>query len=238
MDAIHDSAPGAGADRIALVMLPGARDRAQDLVEQGFVRALRSRGLAVDAVVADARFDHYLERSVVAQLERDIIAPLRKRGYARIWLMGISLGSTGALSYAREHAGVIEGMVLLAPFLGTRGLVAEITQAGGLRRWQPGTITPEDDERRLMAWLQQYRAGDPALPRICLGYGTEDRYAPASKMLAPQLPHRQVVRLHGGHDWATWLKLWDRLLDGGVFSPNSAPAQAIAEGLSRGAVPK
>lgn len=222
MDSIHDFLPGPGADRIALVMLPGARDRAQDLVEQGFVRALRRRGLAVDAVVVDAQFDHYLERSVVAQLEQDVIAPLRKRGVARVWLMGISLGSTGALSYAREHAGIVEGMVLLAPFLGTRGLVAEITRAGGLQKWQPGAIAPEDDERRLMAWLRQHRAGDPALPRICLGYGTEDRYAPASLLLAQQLPEGQVMAARGGHDWPTWLMLWERWLDRGVLeTPNA-----------------
>ncbi|HEU0225741.1 MAG TPA: alpha/beta hydrolase [Steroidobacteraceae bacterium] len=223
MDAIHDSAPGAGADRIALVMLPGARDRAQDLVAHGFVQALRTRDLAVDAVAVDARFDHYLEHSIVAQLEEDIIAPLRRKGLARIWLMGISLGSTGALSYAREHAGAVEGMILLAPFLGTRGLIAEITQAGGLRHWQPGTIAPQDDERRLLAWLRQYRAGDPALPRICLGYGTEDRYAPASLMLAQQLPERQVMTIPGGHDWPTWLKLWERWLDSDALASPGKP---------------
>ena len=221
MDAIHDPAPTVGADRIALVMLPGARDRAQDLVEQGFVRALRQRGLAVDAVIVNAHFDHYLEHSVVVQLEQDIIAPLRERGLARIWLMGISLGGMGALSYAREHAGAIEGVILLAPFLGTRGLIAEITHAGGLLHWQPGTIAPEDDERRLLAWLRQYRAGDPALPRICLGYGTEDRYAPASLLLARLLPERQVMTLQGGHDWPTWLKLWERWLDGDAFAASS-----------------
>lgn len=238
LEALHDSAPGAGADRIALVMLPGARDRAQDLIEQGFVRALRKRGLAVDAVVVNAHFDHYLERSVVAQLEQDVIAPLREGGLARIWLMGISLGGMGALSYAREHADAIEGVILLAPFLGSRGLIAEITRAGGLRHWQPGTITPDDDEGLLLSWLRQYRSGDPALPRICLGYGTEDRYAPASMMLACQLPDRQVVTEPGGHDWATWLKLWDRLLDAGVFPSNGASARPVPESSSRGAVPK
>ena len=221
MHALHSVAPVPGADRVAVVMLPGARDRAEDLVEQGFVRLLQLRHPGVDAVVANAHFDHYLERSVVAQLERDIIAPLRKRGFARIWLMGISLGSTGALSYAREHAGAIEGVIVLAPFLGTRGLIAEVTQAGGLRDWQPGTLAPEDDERRLLAWLQHYRAGDPALPRIWLGYGNEDRYAPASLLLARQLPERQVMTVPGGHDWPTWLKLWERWLDGNPFASSS-----------------
>lgn len=218
LNVIHDAAPARAADNVTVVMLPGATDRAQDLVEQGFVRAVRARGVAADVAVVDVHFDHYLETSVVARLEQDVIAPALSSGHARIWLMGISLGGMGAMAYAREHAADIEGMILLAPFLGTRGLIAEITRAGGLLKWQPGNVAPEDGERRLLAWLRRYRADDPALPRIYLGYGTEDRYAPASMMLAGQLPARQVVTLQGGHDWTTWLELWERLLDGNVFS--------------------
>lgn len=224
--AIHDLAPGSGANRIVLVMLPGARGRPQDLVEHGFVRALRQRGLAVDAVAAAAPFDSYLDGSTVAQLERDVIAPLRDGRRARIWLMGISLGGMGALSYAREHAAAVAGLVLLAPYLGTRGLVAEVTRAGGLQRWQPGTFAPEDAERGLLAWLRQRRAGGPALRRTYLGYGTEDRYAPASMLLARQLPGRNVVSIRGGHDWATWLTLWERLLDRNVFAARGASLPA------------
>jgi hypothetical protein len=223
MQVLRDAAPAPGADTVTLVMLPGARDTAQDLVEQGFVRALRRRGLAVDAVVVNAQFDDYLERSVVSRLDREIIAPLRSAGPARIWMMGISLGGLGALSYARERAGALEGVVLLAPFLGTRGLIAEVTRAGGLQPWQPGAIAPEDDERRLLSWLRQYRADDPALPPIWLGYGTEDRYAPASCLLAPLLPGAHVMAIPGGHDWTTWLTLWERWLDGGAF-PSSGRA--------------
>ena len=36
MTAIYDAAPGAGRDRTLLVMLPGAKARAQDFVEHGF----------------------------------------------------------------------------------------------------------------------------------------------------------------------------------------------------------
>lgn len=218
MNVIHDPAPGPAAERIALVMLPGAGDRAPDLVEQGFVRALRDRRLPIDVAVADARSDYYLEQSIVSRLEQDVIGPVRAQGYARIWLMGISLGGLGALSYAREHGAAVEGLVLLAPFLATRGLIAEITRAGGLRAWEPQTLAAADPERALLEWLRDYRADDPALPRIRLGYGSEDRYAPASTLLAGVLPPRQITRIPGGHDWGTWLKLWERVLDDGVFS--------------------
>lgn len=234
MEAIHDLAPGRSADRVLLVMLPGVKDRPQDLVEQGFVRALRDRALPVDAVVVDAHMDHYLERDVVERLASDIIAPARARGYARIWLTGISLGGMGALAYVREFPAHVDGVILLAPFLGTRGLIAEVARAGGLQHWQPGTIAPEDDERRLVAWLKECRVGHPNLPRIYLGYGTDDRYAPASKMLAQRLPARQVVTVQGGHDWPTWSKLWERLLDSGVLSSGGTSGRLAAAGISSG----
>ena len=210
-----------GDAQTTLVMLPGAGDRAQDLVDRGFIASVRKRGLAVDVLAVDADFDHYLDRDLVVRLERDIVAPARRGGAARIWLMGISLGGLGALSYAREHPGSVEGIVLLAPFLGTRGLIAEITRAGGLEHWKPGPIPPEDvgedDERRLLEWLQQYRHEDPGVPAIWLGYGIGDRYAPASLLLAARLPAPHVMAMPGGHDWETWLKLWERWLDAGFL---------------------
>ncbi len=218
MDAIYDLAPGRGADRVLLVMLPGAMDRAQDLLEQGFSVALRERGLPVDIVAADAHVDYYLERNLIERLATEIIAPARSVGYKRIWLMGISIGGMGSMAYVREHAADIEGVVLLAPFLGTRGLIAEVMRAGGLIHWTPGEIPPGDDERMLVAWLRTYRAEDPAWPAIFLGYGKGDRFAPASTMLAAQLPASRVVAVEGGHDWQTWKALWQQLLDRGLFS--------------------
>jgi pimeloyl-ACP methyl ester carboxylesterase len=223
MNIIHDPPPLAGAGDLALVMLPGAGDCAQDLVDQGFLGALRRRGIAADAWIADVPFDQYMDGSFAAQLERDVLAPIWSPG-VRIWMMGISLGGMAALSVARRHPGAIEGLVLLAPFLGTRGRIAEVAAAGGLRKWLPGALPPEDDELQVLSWLRDYRAGDPGLPRIHLGYGTDDRYAPASELLARELPGAQVVTVEGEHDWATWLSLWERLLDAGV--PGAQPAAA------------
>lgn len=222
MNVIRDSPPPGSAGDLALVMLPGAGDQAQDLVEQGFLDALRRRGVAADAWMADVPFDQYMDGSFAAQLERDVLAPIRGSGRARIWMMGISLGGMAALSAARRHPGAIEGLILLAPFLGTRGRIAEVEAAGGLRKWLPGAVPPDDDELQVLSWLRDYRAGDPALPRIYLGYGTDDRYAPASVLLAGELPRAHVVSVEGEHDWATWLKLWEILLDGNVLQPAEA----------------
>jgi pimeloyl-ACP methyl ester carboxylesterase len=215
--AIHDTAPGAGAERVMLVMLPGAGDRPEDLVAHGFIRALRQRRLPVDVAAVDAHMGYYLERSIVEHLAADIIVPAQAQRRERLWLMGISLGGTGAVAYAREHGDGVEGVVLIAPFLGTRGLIAEVERAGGLSRWRPGNAHAHDDERALVAWLKDYRPDDPVLPKIYLGYGTEDRLVPASAMLAQRLPAGRVARVGGGHDWRTWLAVWERLLDGDPF---------------------
>lgn len=218
MDAIYDVAPQSSANRIMLVMLPGVRDRPQDFVQHGFIQALRERAFSVDVVAADVHMDYYLEHKVIERLSADIIAPARAGKYQRIWLMGISLGGMGSMIYAREHPAEIEGVILLAPYLGARGTIAEVVRGGGLDHWRPGRIQPGDDERLLLAWLKAYQADDPALPKIYLGYGKEDRFAAASALLAERLPAERVVSTQGGHDWATWIQLWQQMLDHGLFS--------------------
>ena len=228
VNVICDMAHGTRADRVRLIMLPGAGDCAQDLVEHGFVRALRARHLAVDAIIIDARMDHYLERCVSSLIKRHIEAPAG-RTVVRTWLMGISLGGMGALDYVRENGASIDGVILLAPFLGTRGVIAEVMRAGGLLNWDPGAIGSADDERRLLAWLRSYRPEVPGVPPLYLGYGTEDRYVAASLILSRLVPSCNVVAIRGGHDWGTWLGAWERLLDRGVFSDETgSPRDASA----------
>ena len=215
MDVIYDNAPG-GAKRVLLILLPGAKDRPQDFVQWGFIRALRERNLAVDVAAVDAHIDYYFEQSIVERLRRDIVAPARAQGYEQIWLLGISLGGMGCLLYLREHPADIDGAVLLAPFLGSRGTIAEVVGAGDFQRWTLESKA-DDDERLFLAWLQAYPFHDSASPKIYLGYGADDRFAPASKWLAALLPPSNVAAIPGGHDWRTWLALWVNLQDRKLF---------------------
>ena len=198
-------------------MLPGALDSAQDLVRHGFVQAVRECNLPIDVMVADAHTEYYLQHRVVERLALDVIQPALASGYRHIWLMGISLGGLGALAYLHTHSAQVEGALLLAPFLGNRGLIAEVTRAGGLADWLPGVVEPGDDERILLAWLKGYGAGDANAPPIWLGYGHEDRFAPASELLAALLPVERIVSVAGGHDWHTWQQLWKQLLLRNLF---------------------
>lgn len=212
-EAIHDVAPDAEGERILLLMLPGAKNTPQQLVDNGFIRALRERNLPVDVLALDAHVDLYLDRMVVERLLHDTLDKVRAYGYRRIWLLGISLGGTGAMLCAMQRAPEIEGIFLLAPFLGTRGIIAEVEAAGGLHLWSAGEIDIRDHERALIEQIRLSPFDTEDFPCVFLGYGREDRYRGASTLLSANLPQHRVSVVHGGHDWVTWELLWRNLLD-------------------------
>lgn len=215
---IFDAAPGAAGDRILLLMLPGAKNTPQQLEEYGFIRALRARNLPVDVLALDAHADLYLNRSDIERALHHTLDEAGKQGYRRIWLLGISLGGSGAMICATQRTPEIEGMFLLAPFLGTRGIIAEVEAAGGLHRWQAGEISERDHERTLLAHIQRSTLEAGKFPDIHLGYGSEDRYRGASIMLSQRLAQHRVTVIPGGHDWETWISLWGMLLDKQPFA--------------------
>lgn len=211
--AIYDTAPIACGERILLLMLPGAKNTPQQLADYGLIRSLRDRGLPVDVLILDAHVDLYLDRADIEQLLHQTLDEVRANGYRRIWLLGISLGGTGAMLCATQRSAEIEGVLLLAPFLGTRGIIAEVEAAGGLHRWQAGEIGSRDYERALLEQIRCSPPGTAGFPPIFLGYGREDRYRGASIMLSAYLPGQCVSVISGGHDWETWGVLWQNLLD-------------------------
>jgi pimeloyl-ACP methyl ester carboxylesterase len=209
------------ADRTLLVMLPGAHLSPSEFAEHGFVAELRARHAAVDAIAVALNSDDYLAGDVAARLHDAVIAPAMARGYARLWLLGISLGGMGALLHARAYPQVVDGAILLAPFLATRGTIAEVIAAGGLDAWEPGPLPSTDIERGLLSWLKSRPFPLDGRPMLLLGHGAADRYADASRLLYGQVPPAHVAVTDGGHDWPTWTKLWRLLLD---VSPMAAKA--------------
>lgn len=220
MDALRVDAPCAdGRPTTLVVMLPGAYSRPGEFVDEGFVDALRRRGIAADVVVADSHIGYVIERSLFDRLHADIVRPARARGYQRVWLLGISLGGYAALGYALRHPSEVDGVIALAPYLGARKLLDEIEAAGGPRRWHAQAAASEpgadDADRRL--WHALAGAG-LAVP-VYLGYGRADRFAEAHRWLADVLPAERVSTVDGGHDWAPWRALWEGWLDGHRLGP-------------------
>ena len=191
-----------------MILLPGAYMHAQDFLTHGF-------DAAADIVAVETGMEAYLDGSFVGRLHQ-VISPIRENG-APVWLAGVSLGGLGALLYAKSHPGAVAGLLLLSPFIGTRGAVAQVIDAGGFEAWQAPSDDVATDEHQLLHWLKSYRLDDAGWPPIYLGYGESDRYAASYRLLAGLLPASRVVTVAGGHDWETWRILWDRLLRSAQF---------------------
>ncbi len=205
-----------------VVFLPGTWDAPGDFVKEGFVAELRRRALPVDAVMVDAHVAYYRSRTVVDRLRDDVIVPARLAGYRSIWLVGISLGGLGAFLYAAESTGLdrVDGIVSLAPFVGSREVLDEVRAAGGLRRWTPPPVpapAPDDWERRLLGWLRGYYVPPaeraPVRPQLLVGWGTTDRFAESLELVFADQPAGERMTVAGGHDWTAWRALWRGLLD-------------------------
>jgi pimeloyl-ACP methyl ester carboxylesterase len=198
-----------------LVLLPGSYSLPEDFIREGFVRAVREQGLAADVLLVDAHLGYYQDRSVITRLHADVVQPARARGYRQVWVAGISIGAVGAMLYADEHPQALDGVVLLAPFLGTRLTALEIENAGGLARWPaPERRVDEEIDQRLWRWLKgqtDAASGERRLP-IFQGYGVDDRFAYNNRLLSQSLPASRVFTADGGHDWPAWKALWQRVL--------------------------
>jgi pimeloyl-ACP methyl ester carboxylesterase len=213
MDTLLDTAACAtGPAPVLLVWLPGANMTLDELQREGFVAAVRARGLAVDVLLVDSSLRWTYEGTVMQRLRDEVIGPARAQGRQRIWVAGISLGGFLALGYAMDHPGELEGVLALAPYLGRRALLQAIEAAGGPLAWRRDTPPPaaDDHEQRLWRWLS---APPPDAPALWLGYGTEDRFAPAHRLWAGLLPAARVGTAPGGHDWPPWRALWAAWLD-------------------------
>lgn len=218
----YDVAPGELAGETALVMLPGVGMNARDFAVRGFVEAMRKRELAVDAVMVDAGAGDYMSPTFGERLGAEVVDALLVEGYQRVWLAGISLGGYGAMRLLQERTEGIDGMLLLAPFLSTRGTIARIMHAGGLDGWSPLPAEREGVDEALLCWLKDHLAAGDLPIEIYLGWGEADRYADASRLLAARLPSDRIFRACGDHDWPTWETLWHDMLDAAPFAAGCA----------------
>jgi pimeloyl-ACP methyl ester carboxylesterase len=193
-----------------MVWLPGAFHGPQDFVDAGFDVEVRKRGIDLDLEFVHVELEHVGDRSAIGKLQREVVGPARARGCRSIWLAGISLGGFFALDYAATSAGEWDGLCLLAPYLGNRVLIKEIADAPGVAAWQAGSGAESDEERRIWCFIQAQRAEQRPL---YLGYGRDDRFASALGLMAQALPPEAVRAVSGGHDWQTWVLLWEHFLD-------------------------
>jgi pimeloyl-ACP methyl ester carboxylesterase len=181
--AIHPKSEQARA-RTLVIMLPGMGDRVGVYEERGFVAAMRESGMDVDILEVDAHHGYYKSRTLLARMEKDVLAPNRDR-YDQIWIVGLSMGGIGALLTAWTYPEDIDGLVLIAPYMGRRKTLKQIREAGGLASWQP----PEQEgEWDVEIWRMLKRIcedGEQAELQIQLMYGVDDFGFEAHQLLTP-----------------------------------------------------
>lgn len=194
------------------VFLPGRRDHPEDFVRNGFVESLWSAGIEADIVLVDAHLGYYYRRTFSERLEQDILQVARDRGYASIWVVGVSLGGFGAVMFERDHPGSWDGIVLIAPFVGDqREVLEQIHVDGDLQavRFEPSS-TGDDYTAGFWDWMRQYQT-NPDLP-IFMGYGQNDSMVRDQMLLVDVLPAERIVAIPGNHRWWVWQILWPELL--------------------------
>jgi pimeloyl-ACP methyl ester carboxylesterase len=191
-----------------VIMLPGRGDRADTFIQQGFEEAGKSKGF--DTIAVDAHFGYYRQRSLLPRLHEDVILPARAAGYENVWLLGISMGGFGSLLYATEHSDLVDGIILLAPFLGDEAAIQKIVDNGGIDNLAAVQAEIKDYEYAVWSWLREASNGSEPTP-IILGYGLSDDMAPGYRALTDVVEPSSVYTLEGGHKWTAWRPLWDKI---------------------------
>jgi hypothetical protein len=199
-----------------MVVLPGRADDLSTLRRSGVVSAIHRSWPDTDVVLAELSMPYYLDGKASRRLHDQVIAPARRRGYRQIWMSGASLGGMGTLMYDQAYPGELDGLVLLAPFLGETEILREITGAGGVVRWDTGppqAITADNWQHELWRHVQAL-SRDPARARhVWLAYGDDDKLRKAMPLLAAALPPEQVLVRPGGHNWRVWSPAMGEVLD-------------------------
>ena len=191
-----------------VVMLPGYGDRADVFIREGFHET--GERLGFDTVAVDAHLGYYRERSLLERLHEDIVLPARNAGYEQIWFLGISMGGLGTLLYASEYPEQVDGVILLAPFLGDRSAIREVVESGPLETWNGDASRMEDYEVRIWSWIRDATRQPEPTPLV-LGFGREDSRADGYERLLDVIRPAGVYTLDGGHKWTTWGPLWERI---------------------------
>lgn len=213
--ATRSVSPAGAKGSTLIVFLHGRGGAPEDFEKARFPQIASDAGVKAEMLLVVAHDGYYKDRTILTRLREDVVGPARKRGQ-KVWLVGVSMGGTGALLYARRHPGEVEGVLALAPFLGSGREIREILDAGGIDSWSPG-----DQEEvfpwEVWAWLKKRPESQGTGSLIYVSYGTGDDLARAGRLLAAVLPKERLSITHGGHNYRAWARLWKEFVHSGAI---------------------
>ncbi len=189
-----------------LVFLPGRGSDMNDFKKYGLLETIKSGGLPVDCISADANIFYYMDRSLSTRLDADVFSKAELSNYKNYWFIGNSMGALGAFLYVQKHPGKIKGIILLGPFLGEGQVPDEIERSGGLLRWESKVPAGSDYIRDIWVYLKNcIQDTEGKYPRIVFIAGKNDRYHKIQDLAAQALPADMVFWSQGDHDWDAWI---------------------------------
>lgn len=202
-----------GPDRVLIMLLPPIGGKGFYYETYGFIEAVRERGFEADLTILDVSPVLYFKGTIVELIKTKLVESAKASGYKRILLVGTSLGGHGALLYITKCPEDVDGVVVIAPFLGGTHLAKVIEEAGGLNQWEDCPMFEWRYACAIWKLLKGYVSHPESRTKIILCYGLDDRFAERNRLLADALPAENVFTVSGGHDWETWKKLWVKVLD-------------------------
>ena len=135
------------------------------------------------------------------------------------------MGGMGSVMYDRSYPGEVDGIILLAPYLGDRPILREIAAAGGVESWDPGpsrTLAESNWQHEMWRHLQTWVDSPDRTRNVWLAYGERDRLRSAMPLLAPLLPPEHVLVRPGGHAWRVWSPALGEVLQAASTARESA----------------
>lgn len=199
-----------------VVVLPGRADDLDSLQRGGVVDVIQKHWPDADVVLAELSPAYYVGGQAPRRLHEEVIEPARERGYQEIWLVGASLGGMGSILYDRAYPGQIDGIVLLAPYLGDSPILRRITAAGGITQWGPGpaqALSPDNWQHEMWRHLRTWDDTPDRTRNVWLAYGERDRMRSSMPVLIPLLPDGNVLVRPGGHTWRVWSPALGEILE-------------------------
>jgi pimeloyl-ACP methyl ester carboxylesterase len=216
--------PAPQAANRLVVVLPGKGDSLKSLKRSGVAEAIQRAWPDADVVLALLSMPYYKSGEAMPRLRNEVIAPARHR-YKQVWLTGASLGGMGSILYDTYYPNQLDGIVVLAPYLGDKPILKEIEEAGGIAAWNPGPPQKLADKtwqhemwRHIKGW-----SGNPAARRVWLAYGDDDKFRETIPMMEPALLNSHVIIEPGKHKWKTWTPLMEEVLQAQSREPALPP---------------